>query len=233
MAEQDSEKTEQASSKRQQEAREKGQVARSQEIPSVAVLLMGTVVMYFIFPRIYSNFLDFTSNILSASGSMQITEETLYPFWISIVKRLFFTMSPFLLMIVIAGVASNILQFGFIFSPKSLEFNLSRLNPLEGVKRIISLRALIDLTKAVLKIVIIGYTAYLLIRREIDKFPILVDTDVHYILSYTGWLTLRLMTWTGAVLVLLAAIDFGFNKWEYTKRLRMTRQGMKQDFRES
>lgn len=233
MADQEFEKTEQATPKRQQEAKEKGQVARSQEIPSVAVLLMGTVVLYFIFPRLYSNILDLTSNILSTSGSIEITEDNIYPFGVSILKRLFLTISPFLFMVVITGVASNILQFGFIFSPRSLELNLSRINPIEGVKRLTSLRSLLDLGKSLIKIAIVGYVAYLLIRREFYNFTMLVDADVNYILSYAGRVTLRLIGWTGSVLVILAAIDFGFKKWEHRKSLRMTRQEVKEEFRQS
>lgn len=233
MADQEFEKTEQATPKRQQEAREKGQVARSQEIPSIAVLLMGTVMLYLLFPRIYSNFLDLTSGILATSGSMQITVDNIYPFGISIIKRVFLTISPFLFMVAITGAASNILQFGFIFSPQSLGFNLSRINPSEGIKRIISLSSLVDLVKAIVKVIIVGYAAYLLIRREFYTFPALVDTDVNYILSYIGRLTLRLITWTGSVLVILAAIDFGFQKWRHKKSLQMTRQEVKEEFRQA
>lgn len=233
MADQDFEKTEQATPKRQQEAREKGQVAKSQEIPSVAVLLMGIAVLYFTFPAIYTNFLELTSGLLSGSGSMEIGEDNIYPLVVKIFKSLFFTMAPFLFLIAITGAAANILQFGFIFSTQSLELKLSRINPLEGIKRMASLRSLLDLLKAVLKITIVGYTAYILIRHEFENFPALMDTDVHYILTYTGWLTLRLIIWTGIVLAILAAIDFGFQKWQYKKGLRMTRQEVKEEFRQA
>lgn len=233
MAEHDFEKTEQATPKRQQDAREKGQVARSQEIPSVAVLLMGAAMLYFIFPRVYSNFLDLTANILSSSGTMEITQDNIQPFGAGILKRVFFTFAPFLVMVTVAGAASNILQVGFIFSMQSLEVKLSRINPLEGVNRICSLHALADMIKAILKIAIVGYTAYVLVRREFGNFPTLIDMDVEAILSYIVWLTLRLVIWTGAILIMLAALDFGFRKWEHQKSLRMTRQEIKEEFRQS
>lgn len=233
MAEHDSDKTEQATPKRQQDAREKGQVAKSQEIPSVAVLLMGAAMLYFIFPRVYSNFLDLTSNILSSSGTVEITQDNIYPFGAGVLKRVFFTIVPFLLMVTVAGAASNILQIGFIFSMQSLEIKLSRINPAEGLNRIFSLHSIADMIKAILKIAIIGYTAYILIRREFGNFPTLMDMDVEAILSYIVWLTLRLVIWTGAILVMLAALDFGFRKWEHQKSLRMTKQEIKEEFRQA
>lgn len=233
MAEQDMEKTEQATPKREQEAREQGQVARSQEVTSVAVLLMGTLVLYYIFPRIYSNFLEMTASILSSSGTMEFTNENIYSLGLNIIKRVFYILSPFLFLIVAAGVASNILQVGFTFSTKSLELKLDRLNPLEGVKRILSINSLMELAKSGVKTIVLGYTAYLLIKREFYNFPGLIETDVSYILSYTGRLVLRLLTWTGAVLVILAAIDFSFKKWQHTKSLKMTKEELKEEFKQS
>ncbi|MBI5756181.1 MAG: flagellar biosynthesis protein FlhB [Nitrospirae bacterium] len=232
MAEQDLEKTEQATPKRQQEAREKGQVARSREIPSVAVLMAGTAVLYFLFPRIYSNLLDLTSNIFSTSWSIELSETNIYPLWVGVLKGIFFTMLPFLLIIALAGAAANILQFGFIFTTQAFEFKLSRISPLEGVKRLISIHSSAELVKAILKIIIVSYTAYLLIRREFYNFPLLVDADINYILSYTGRLTLRLIIWTGAALTVLAGIDFGFQKWKHVKSLRMTRQEVNEEFKQ-
>jgi len=233
MADQDFEKTEQATPKRQQEARERGNVARSHEIPSVAILLMGTIILYLIFPRIYSNFTELTSTIFSNSGSMEVREDTIYPFLVGISKSIFYTISPFLFIVVMAAAASNILQFGFIFSTKTLEIDLSRMNPIAGMKRLASLRSIVEIGKSILKIAIVGSAAYLLIRREFDNFIILVDGDVNYILSYTGRLTIRLISWTGAILVVLAAVDFGFKKWEHTKSLKMTPQEVKEEFKQA
>ena len=232
MAEQDMEKTEQASPKREQEAREKGSVARSPEIPSVPVLLMGTMVLYFIFPRIYANFLELTTSILSSSGTMELTNENIHTFGINILKKTFFILSPFLFAIVAAGVASNILQVGFMFSAKSMELNLNRINPLEGVKRIISLNSLMELVKSSIKVIIVGYTAYVLIKREFYNFPLLIETDVPYIMSYSGRIVVRLLTWTGGVLVILAAIDYGFKRWQHTKSLKMTKEEIKEEFKQ-
>lgn len=233
MADHDSEKSEQATPKREQEARDKGQIARSNEIPAVAVLLMGTMVLYYIFPRIYSNFLDMTTGILSVSGTMELTKENIYPFGINIIKRVFFILSPFLFMVVAIGVASNVLQIGFMFSPKAMEVKLSRINPIEGLSRIFSMTIFMELVKAFVKIFIVGYTSYLLIKREFYNFPVLIESDVPYIMTYTGILVIRLFTWTGTVLAILAAIDFGFKKWRHVMSMKMTKEEVKEEFKQS
>ena len=232
MADQDMEKTEQATPKRREEAREKGQVAKSQEISSLAVLMTGTAALYYLFPRVYSNLLDLTSNLLVSSGSIELTADNFYPFWSGILTKVFFTMAPFLIIVAAAAIVSNVLQIGFIFSPKALEIKFDRLNPAEGIKKMISLRSLMELVKSVLKIIIVGYTAYILVRREFHNFPLLMDGDIHYIFSYIGYLSLKLIIWTGIVMSVLAAIDFGFQKWQFVKNLRMTRQEIKEEFRQ-
>ncbi len=232
MADQDMEKTEQATPRRQQDVREKGQVAKSREISSLAVLLTGTAALYYLFPRIYSNLLELTSNVLGSSGSIELTADNFFPFWSGILTKAFFTMLPFLIIVTLAGIASNILQFGFVFSTKALGVNFERLNPAQGIKNIISLRSIMELVKSVLKIVIVGYTAYTLIRREFHNFPLLIDGDINYILSYTGHLTIKLIIWTGIVMAILAGIDFGFQKWQHMKNLRMTHQEIKEEYRQ-
>jgi len=232
MAEQGFEKSEQPTGKRIQEARDKGQVARSQEIPAVAILLTGTLILYLFFPRMYSNFLDLTSEIISKSWSIEITGESIYPLWVYILKRGFFILLPLLSAVFIVSLVSNVLQHGLIFSTRILEFDLSRLNPVSGMQRFISPRSLVELVKGVFKISVVGYAAYLLMKREFSNFPTLIDTDVNYIFSYTGRLVLKLIAWTGPVLVILAVIDFIFQKWQYKKSLMMTKQEVKEEARQ-
>src|SRR3990170_1302085 len=152
MADQDMEKTEQATPKRQAESREKGQVAKSPEVSSVAVLMAGTAAMYYLLPGVYTNLLDITSNVLGSSGTIELTTDNFYPFWSGILRKVFFTL--------------------------------------------------------------------------------LLDADVNYIFSYMGHLTLKLVIWTGIVILILAAIDLGYQKWQFAKNLRMTREEVKEEYKQ-
>lgn len=232
MADQDMEKTEQATPKRRQETREKGQVAKSPEVSSLAVLMAGTAAMYYLLPGLYTSLLDLTSNVFGSSGTIELTADNFYPFWSGILGKVFFTMLPFLVLVALAGIISNVLQIGFVFSPKAIGVNFARINPVEGIKKLVSLRSSMELLKSLIKIAIVGYTSYILIRREFHNFPLLMDGDVHYIFSYMGHLTLKLVIWTCVVIGILAGIDLGFQKWQYAKNLRMTREEVKEEFKE-
>lgn len=232
MADHDMEKTEQATPKRLQETREKGQVAKSPEVSSLAVLMAGTVAMYYLLPGIYNNLLDMTSGIFNASGTIELSADNFYPFWSGVLRRVFITMIPFLALVAIAGVMSNVLQIGLVFSPKALSVSFDRINPVEGIKKIMSLRSIMELFKSIIKITIVGYTSYVLIKGEFHNFPMLIDGDVHYIFSYMGRLTLKLAVWTGIVIGILAGIDLGFQKWQYAKNLRMTREEVKEEYKQ-
>ncbi len=232
MADQDMEKTEEATSKRRQDVREKGQVARSPEVSSLAVLMAGTAALYYLLPGVYTNLMDITADVLGSSGTIELNADNFYPFWSGILREVFFTMLPFLILVAIAGIVSNILQTGFVFSPKALSVNYDRINPAEGIKKLMSLHSVMELFKSIVKIAIVSHTSYTLIRREFHNFPMLIDGDVHYIFSYMGHLTLRLIVWTGAVIGILAGIDLGFQKWQHAKNLRMTREEVKEEFKE-
>src|SRR4030065_2592104 len=232
MADQDMEETEQASPKRQEESREKGEVAKSPEVSSVAVLMAGTAAMYYLLPGVYANLLDITSNCRGSSGTIELTAGNFNPFWSGILRKVFFTMMPLLVSVDLAVIVSNILQIGFVFSPKALEFKFERINPVEGIKRLLSLRSIMELFKSLIKIAIVGYTSYRLIKSEFHNFPLLLDADVNYIFSYMGHLTLKLVIWTGIVICILAAIDLGYQKWQFAKNLRMTRQELKEEDKE-
>ncbi len=232
MADQDMEKTEQATPKRRQEIRDKGQVAKSPEVSSLAVLMAGTAAMYYLMPGVYSNLLDITANVLRSSGTIELTSDNFYPLWLDILKKVFFTLLPFLLSVALAGIVSNVLQIGFVFSPKALELKYDRINPVEGIKRLMSLRSIMELLKSLIKIAIVGYTSYILIKSEFHNFPLLIDSDVNYIFTYMGHLTLKLVIWTGIVICILAAIDLGYQKWQFAKNLRMTREEVKEEYKQ-
>ena len=232
MADQDMDKTEQATPKRRQESREKGQVAKSTEVSSLAVLMVGTAAMYYLMPGIYTNLLELTSEVLGSSGTIKLTPDNYYPFWSGILSKVFYTMVPFLVLVAFAGIVSNVLQIGFVFSTEALGVKFERINPAEGIKKILSLRSVMELFKSLIKITIVGYTSYYLIKSEFHNFPLLIDGDVHYIFSYMGHMTIKLVIWTGIVIAVLAAIDLGYQKWQFNKNLRMTREEVKEEYKQ-
>lgn len=232
MAEHDDDKTQEATPKRLQEAREKGQVARSGELSSVIVFLTGAIVLYLILPRIYANFFDMTHSIFTSSGSVELKENNVLILVTEILKKIFISLSPFLFLVVIAGILSNIIQFGFVFSSESLVVDLSRINPLSGFKRFVSFNSFVELMKSMAKIVIVGFAAYHIISNEIANFSMLANGSINYILAYMSGVIWRLIVWTGVILFVLAGLDYGFRRYEHKKSLRMTKEEVKEEFKQ-
>src|SRR5512133_1660745 len=164
MAEQnDQEKTEQATSKRRQDAREKGQVAKSRELASVAVL--GACLIYF-----YFNASDLSARLMALmrtsfrkSGQTTVSIDTIQPLLTDLLYQTFSLLAPFLLVALVAGLMINILQVGILFSAEAITPKYSKIDPFKGLQRLFSMRSLVELIKSILKMAIIGFVAYLTI----------------------------------------------------------------------
>jgi flagellar biosynthetic protein FlhB len=231
MAEGDLEKSEQATPRRRQEAREKGQVARSREIPAVAVMAAGAGVLYLSVPSMASGLSDIAREMFQSIGTFRLDMNNLYPFTFHMITRVAHVFLPMMLILAVVGVAANVLQFGFVFSGKALEPQFSRISPLKGIKKIFSMHSVGELVKSIFKVAVVGFVAYLLIRQEFQHFPSLMEMTLPQILTFLSGLVFKLFLWTMAVLAFLAAIDFAFQKWEHEKSLRMTKEEIREEWK--
>ncbi|MBI5198381.1 MAG: flagellar biosynthesis protein FlhB [Nitrospirae bacterium] len=231
MADGDFEKTEQATPRKRQEARERGQVARSREIPAVAVMAAAAGVLYFSLPAMASGVSDLTREIFLNMGTLRLDKDNLNPFVSRIVMKTAVLLLPVMTAVMVMAAASNIAQFGFLISGKAIEPKFSRINPWSGIKRIFSLHTLGELIKSVLKIVVVGTVAYWLIRQEFHRFPSLEVMAFPQILDYIVRLVFKLFLWTLAALFLLSGLDYAFQRWEHEKSLRMTREEIREEYK--
>jgi flagellar biosynthetic protein FlhB len=141
--------------------------------------------------------------------------------------------APILGSILVAGVASNFMQSGVTFSLHAIQPKLEKMSPIAGLKRIFSVRSGVELFKSLLKLLIVGYVAYRTIVGEFEFFFELVNQDIGQILAFIGTLCLKLCIKVGAVFAVLAVLDFLYQKHEYEKNLRMTKQEVKEEFKQS
>lgn len=225
-------RTEKATPRRREEARKRGQVVRSMEINS-AVLLLCT----FFFLKTFSPWLgiqigNFTTQILSELGRRELGMENLYGI-ILFASIVFFQIClPIMGIALGAGLAANYLQVGVLFTGQPLVPRLDRLNPVEGFKRIFSRRAMLELVKAVVKVWIVGYFAYTAVRANLSLFPDLLDMSVARAVGEIGKLSSNIILRIGILLLVLAIIDYAFQYWEYEKSIRMTKQELKEEYRQ-
>ncbi|MDA8233829.1 MAG: flagellar biosynthesis protein FlhB [Clostridia bacterium] len=227
------EKTEEATPKRRQDARGKGQVAKSPEVNSALILLTGFLAIKIFFPYMFEELQNFTRSFLGQlHNTQEFTVDYVMSIGISVIVLSGKMLLPLILTVLVAGIVANYLQVGFLFSTQPLIPKLETLNPITGFKRIFSRRSLMELFKSLIKIGAVGYIVYRAISLEFDIFPKMLDMDIRASLVFIGQLTVKIALQVGLLLLVLAVIDFAFQRWEFNRSLRMSKQEVKEEYKQ-
>jgi flagellar biosynthetic protein FlhB len=231
MAEQnkDQEKTEEATPKRREETREKGQVAKSRELTSIAVLGGCLIYFYFGAPVLIGRLLEVMKAIFRQSGQLAVSVDSIQALLLDLAFQTLLTLLPILLVAMLCGFLANFFQVGLIFSTEAIAPKLSKISPLEGFKRLFSLRSFVELIKNIFKIAIVGAVAYLTVSGEATAIVPLMDLSVTGIVYYIGRVSFKILYTTCWVLILLAMLDYLYQRWEHEKKLKMSRQEIKDE----
>jgi flagellar biosynthesis protein FlhB len=225
------EKTEKATPKKRREARKKGQVVKSQEINTAVTLFMALLACKLFAGMVIQSFLSFLRTDLTEYLSISMTPENLHALFKEGIL-LFAKMGlPVTGIVLLSGLAISYLQVGSILTLEPLKPDLQKLNPIVGIKRMWSMRSLVDLLKAILKIGLIGYVAYDALVSNVRSFDHLVDMDVVSILRFIGDNALSLMWKMVLMFMGLAVLDYAYRWYEYEKELRMSKQEVKEEFK--
>lgn len=226
------ERTESATPKRREKAREEGQVVQSREVVSAGLFLGNLLFFYIAGLHLYGQMLQLAKDLLMNLDIAQTSPEGISTFLTTSALRFLFLLLPLFLVVLSLALGTNWLQTGFLFRSKGLAPQWSRINPWQGVQRIFSWQAIHELFKSLIKIGIIGYIAYRTIRGEIAYFLPFGAWEIEEILLTLGQSILHLFTRSAYVLILLALIDYAFQRWRYEKELRMTKQEIKEEHKE-
>lgn len=234
MADEDKQsKTEKPTAKKLQSAREKGNIPRSKELASTVSLMVAMFALYATGGFMFDTLKGSTREILGRLATTEVTATGVY----ALMLRLFLTFGmvvlPFLIMVVGIGLVANLSQGGLVFSTEKISFNLGRMNPLSGAKRIFNTDSLVETVKSFLKIVIVTYMAYRIMRDEISGIIYLVDDDLPGIVRFIGHLSYKLVIHTGGVMLILAVLDLAFVRWRFMQDLKMTKQEVKDEHKEA
>jgi flagellar biosynthetic protein FlhB len=227
------EKTEEATPKRKEEAHSKGQVARSVEVNSIFVILAAFLALRVIGSYIYNELGDFMRLMLIGFSTHDFTVEFIQVLFIKLGIIFAKTALPVMVTILIVSVLINYLQVGFIFSLEPLLPQLDRINPLSGFKRLFSKRALVELVKSLLKISIISYFIYRFIIKETMQVPQLIAADLTDSLRTTASMTLDLVYQISGVMLIMAVLDYFYQMWEHKQSLKMSKQEIKQEVKQT
>jgi flagellar biosynthetic protein FlhB len=226
------EKTERATPKRREDARKRGQVARSMELNSVAILFFGLVSLTFLSSWILQQIVGgFTENF-ALIPDLDLTPSTAHEIFKENGFRVLRTVFPMMVVIAIAGILINFAQVGALFTLEPITPKAERFDLTKGAKRIFSRKTAVELFRDILKVAIIGAVAFLTIRTEFPNIFLLADQSPGQVLLFCATTTLKLGLRIALALLFLAVLDFAFQRFEQEKNLRMTRQEVKEELKE-
>jgi len=226
-------RTEKATPKRKRDERKKGNIFFSRDAVIAVSLFASFYTMKFLIPSIVSSITETIREFFSLMPLQhQITDSDVRNYFIKCALLFAKTALPLLLVTAVAAICSTMLQTRMHFSAKSFSFKGDRLNPLNGLKRMFSLRSVIELLKALLKITILTYIVYTALEEEILLLPRLADQSFLQAMGYTGEIIMGIVLKAGIIFLFLAAADYLYQWWEYEKNLRMTKQEVKDEYKE-
>lgn len=225
------EKTEKATPQKRKETRKKGQVAKSNEVSSSLMLLSFFLFLLFYGKYFGMNILVLFRDLFSSYLLLNLTEASTHKLFFDITVLTIKSVSPILLLLFVVGLLANYLQIGFLFT--TVKFDFKKVNPIEGAKRIFSMRSIVELLKNVLKIVLIGWTAYFLLNKDIGTFLHLSQMSITQIIEFLFNVIIKIGVSTSAVYVVLGAADFLYQKYDHEKKMKMSLQDIKDEHKKS
>ncbi|WP_066683545.1 flagellar biosynthesis protein FlhB [Christensenella intestinihominis] len=228
------EKTESATPKRRQDARERGQVLKSMELVMTGCLLIMFAALKFLTPVVAQGIMDLTGSFLSGQymPDGMLTVDNVGRVMQQMIFGFLQVMLPILAVAVVAAVLINVVQTGFLFSTKALEPKMSRLNIAEGFKRLFSGRTLFELVKSILKIVVIGVIIYIEISADLPAFSMMLNPGLK-----TSILQVADMIFNAGFKILLflaviALMDYMFQRRKFEKDLMMTKYEVRMEMKQ-
>ncbi len=226
-------RTEEATPKHLQEARDRGEVARSVELTSAALFFSSVVLFYFIGESFCMGLALTMSDIYGSLDTFSLTVLTapnIARWWAA---RGITIVWPVLLMVLVIGLLVNILQVGVKIAPKAIKPNWSKVNPASGLKRIFSTRGLVELIKGILKMFFIGMILYVYLSERVKDYPFLTYMTPTQIIANLGLDLFKIGIYVSVAFVAMAIADFTYQKWEHSKKMRMSKQEVKDEHKQA
>ncbi len=229
----DQEKTEEATPRRKEKAREEGQVARSRELNTFLLLLGGVIGLYSMGNMLYDQLGAVMEQAFLFERRQAMESTPMLVNALDLGQRTLFAMMPLFLLLAIIALVAPGLMGGWLISGKSMQPKFSKLDPIKGVKRIFSTQALIELAKAIAKSVLVGGVAATFLYFNIGKFMALMDQPIQQALTNALSMAAQAAGLMVLVLIVVILIDVPFQLWDNAKKLRMSQEEIKREHKES
>ena len=227
------ERTEQPTAKRLQDAKRKGQVARSRELNTMAVTLAGAIFLSAAGGQLGEGLSNLMSRGFRLSRADIFQPVAMLQHLVAAMQEALLALLPFFLVTIVAAVLASVVLGGVSFSAEALAPKLSKLNPIKGMKRIFSLKGLLELLKALAKFLLIGGVTALLVWQFLDDFLGLSELAITQSLVRAGQIVGLSVVVLASTLILLALVDVPFQLWDHKRQLKMTRQEVRDELKET
>jgi flagellar biosynthetic protein FlhB len=232
MAHESGSKTEKPTAKRLADARQKGQVPKSMDLNSAVVLTAAVMLLTMAGPYTFVNLYGQAQNMLAHPYSKPLTQIQFISLLTSTLTTIGLLVLPLLLGTMLVGVLINVIQVKPLFTLTPLKPKFDKINPLNGFKRLWSLRSVVEAVKSIIKMTVVGSCGYSIIQSHWKDLMILGDQDVLSAWSYIVKIISEIGIWTCIIFFVFGLADWWYQIYEYQKQLRMTKHEVKQERKE-
>lgn len=232
MSDQDQgDKTEEASARKLSQAREKGQVLSSKEVNNFAILLGATIVVGlagpFMMRELTRSLLIFIErpDMIDVAGSGEIMIDMLLGVGVAI--------APALALLVVLAALGVLMQIGWLISPESIQPKLEKISPISGAKRLFSLKSVVELLKGIVKMILVGFVAYLIVSPEFSRIELMVQMDIKELLDETHLVAIEVFIGVLAVAAVIAVVDYLYQRYEFMNQMKMSKQEVRDEHKQT
>ncbi len=231
--EDDSQKTEDPTDKKLSQARSKGQVTSSQEVKSWVVLLAGTAAIIFMSPLIANKVRLIGLPYLENVEKIPVDFDGMRLFMMNSFIEAGFALAPFMLLLLVFAIGGNLLQVGLLFAPEKIKPEFSKISPMAGLKRMFSARSLVEFLKGILKLVIVAFVSIGMTIPLLTDMTLMPGFSMAEIMDRILNIAILISGGTIAVMTVIAVLDFAFQKYQFTKQMKMSKQEVKDEHKQS
>lgn len=229
----DSEKTEEPTPKRRREAREKGQVLKSKEVNTAALVLISAYSLSWFGKQIYINLFKLFTQTIQELPYVDLTVPITLKYGVRFLLITLFCVLPIMFAVYVTAALVELLQVGILFTTKTLKPDLNKINPIKGFKRVFSMKSLVELVKSFIKTLIIGWVAYTVIRDNIGHIIGLIREPPEASFVLVGELVLKIAKKVAGAMVIIASLDYFYQRYEFEKSLKMSKQEVKDEYKQT
>ena len=231
--EDDSQKTEEPTGRKLSQARDKGQVANSKEVSNFVVILGLAFVVGALGPYVVGDINKTLAGIMINSWQIPINQGSVGQLLQDTVFAIILAIIPIFGLFVVLTAGANLAQVGFLFTTEPMTPKLDKLNPISGMKRLFSLKSIVEFLKSIAKLIIVGTIVLIILIPQIDDVALLMDMSLSDVMSEAQSVVLMVTIGVASAMAVIAGLDFAYQRYEHIKSLRMSKQELKDEYKQT